>query len=551
MHRIKTRTLLSIVAALGAAGVLLLSVIALFQFTSLHERDASEVERERDILAVVISVESANVEFKKQVQEWKNILLRGNKPEKFDKYLKGFEECEQDVVHHLGDARKEFTKLGMAEEAEAVTQALAMHSQLGSRYREALTQYDKADPLAFHVVDKLVSGMDRPLTKALTELTERVEKDSVARAEQALVTMDETLDGMYASFTILFLISTAIVFVAGQYVARTIFRRIGGEPSVACEVTRSIAQGNLRTNVPDAHPDSLMHAISQMRRSLNELITSFHGSIDTTHGSAQELTQSVTLIDANTATQLGSTSSIAATLEEISASLQDISQQADAALSESSQSGDKARQGGQLIQVLINDVSSISRNAETVSSVMCDLDTKSEDVAQIVVEISEIADQTNLLALNAAIEAARAGEQGRGFAVVADEVRKLAERTSQSTHKIGQVIETMRSGTASANQQIHSMLEHIGQGVSHAEEAGASTEAIVEMTRRTDDAVAQITAALHEQANAVTAIASEIQQVTAMGESNGEKVSALRGSAESLKQVAESLRQQVGRFQVA
>jgi methyl-accepting chemotaxis protein len=189
----------------------------------------------------------------------------------------------------------------------------------------------------------------------------------------------------------------------------------------------------------------------------------------------------------------------------------------------------------------------VNQSAQTVKA----LGKSSDQIGEIIGVIDDIADQTNLLALNAAIEAARAGEQGRGFAVVADEVRKLAERTTKATKEIAGMIKQIQGETTGAVSAMEEGTKEVEQGKELAEKAGVSLKEIVEVSQRVTDMVAQIAAASEEQSSASEQISKNVEAISAVTGETASGTQQIARAAEDLNRLTENLQQLVGRFKLS
>ena len=227
-------------------------------------------------------------------------------------------------------------------------------------------------------------------------------------------------------------------------------------------------------------------------------------------------------------------STMAATVEQMTVSINHVADRSQEANRLSSESGQLAVSGEQIIGQTADDIHDIAATVDQAAGLIHGLEQHSQQIANVVQVIKEIADQTNLLALNAAIEAARAGEQGRGFAVVADEVRKLAERTSASTQEIAATIDTMRSGAANAVTSMHGVVAKVAQGVERAQQANESIKQIGQSSRNAVGMVEEISEAIREQGSATNNIATQVERIAQMSE---ESSAAAGNSAESAQQL--------------
>ena len=245
----------------------------------------------------------------------------------------------------------------------------------------------------------------------------------------------------------------------------------------------AIAAGDLTKPLPVPSRDELGDvnaALSVMRNNLHELIASVRDGIVSMNQSSGDVSSSAHSSLKVTEMQSEAASGMAAAMEQLSVSIDQVSEHANDAHRVSKSSSEQATEGGKIIQSAATEMENIATAVNDVAGTIRGLEEYSAQISGIVNVIREIADQTNLLALNAAIEAARAGEQGRGFAVVADEVRKLAERTATSTKEITGMISKIQDGTKQAVHEMEISVKRVSDGVGLARQAGNSVSNISE-----------------------------------------------------------------------
>lgn len=297
--------------------------------------------------------------------------------------------------------------------------------------------------------------------------------------------------------------------------------------------------------------------IGRTAHAFNLLVDSLQNSIRKVNESAAKVLSFSEML-ASTSSQLSSStshqseaaSSMAAAVEEMTVSIEQVSENAKHVQEVSQSSNERSNEGGAVILQVTADMHDIAEAVHASSEIMEGLGQQSNHIYSIVKVIKEIADQTNLLALNAAIEAARAGEQGRGFAVVADEVRKLAERTTRSTEEIAAMIEKIQGGTKDAIQSLEVGVERVNREVELAQQAGISIQQIQSGTQEVGLAVDGISSAIREQSAASTEIARQVEKVAQMSEEISAATQTSTDTAFEMKTLAQNLQGLVAQFRV-
>ncbi len=336
-------------------------------------------------------------------------------------------------------------------------------------------------------------------------------------------------------------------------VGRNVLRTLGGDPQDALQATRRIAAGDLSTDIVcrQGADESVLAGMQTMQQTLRGMIDEIMRGAEQLASAAEELQHTSEEVASRSHQQSEAASAMAAAIEEMTVSIDQVAHNAREAHTVSMQSGETSQRGTQVIHAAADEMNRIAQSVSDSSRIIEELGQHSEQITSIVKTIREIADQTNLLALNAAIEAARAGEQGRGFAVVADEVRKLAERTSHSTSEIADMIGKIQSGTRNAIGSMESGVVKVEHGVELAGQAGESISGIQDGANRVVNVVSGISDAIREQSAASSEIARNVERIARMSEESAGAVSETASAARHLQQLSSRLSVAVSRFKVS
>ncbi|WP_161493262.1 methyl-accepting chemotaxis protein [Zoogloea sp. LCSB751] len=288
-------------------------------------------------------------------------------------------------------------------------------------------------------------------------------------------------------------------------------------------------------------------AFNQLLSKLQDNFRSLTEGARSVADASREMTHASNQVATAAGSQSEASSAIAATVEEMTVSVNHVGDRAREAHGLADRSGGMARTGSTTIDRTIADIRSISASVSAAAESLRELGAQGERVGSVVQVIKEVADQTNLLALNAAIEAARAGEQGRGFAVVADEVRKLAERTSTSTQEISSTIEAMRRHSEQAAREMEAAESLVTQGVERADDTDKAIKEIGTAASGTANMVSEISDAIREQGAASNNIAVQIERIAQMAE---EAAAAAEQSSATARRLDEQAQRQIATLQL-
>ncbi|WP_296127676.1 methyl-accepting chemotaxis protein [Pseudomonas sp. Ga0074129] len=516
----------------GSLALILVTALACFSFLS------NGMQAYQGLLAGPLEksalIDETNLDFKIQVQEWKNVLLRGGDKAQFDKHWAQFEAQERKVQDELG----QLSELAIDDRAlkSKIDNLRSEHQTLGVNYRKGRDAYLAAGA-DFRVGDKAVSGIDRSTAQKMNALADELHQQSLEQAQLIKAAGDRTI----LLGTLLMLGATVVI---GLFSVWLVNRNLINPIRELIEHIAQLSRGNFGQHVDATRQDELGKlavAANILRDFLADTFTRLKRStvdLDTASG---ELNTIATLMAQGTREQFSRTDQVATAMHEMSATAQEVARHAVEAAGAADAADNAARQGERVMQATISTITDIRSEISNTAEVVRRLETDTGRIGKVLEVIRGIAEQTNLLALNAAIEAARAGEQGRGFAVVADEVRTLAQRTAESTAEIHQIIDTVQTGAVNVVRAIQSGQQRSEEGVTQVTEAGATLQLITNAVEAIRDMNRQIATAAEEQTSVAEDISRNLTEITAIATSNQENVQRTETAGKNLHELSSQL----------
>jgi methyl-accepting chemotaxis protein len=383
----------------------------------------------------------------------------------------------------------------------------------------------------------------RSLKQALLDDTEAIQKISTQRRDEVSASSSNFQTVSLVLAVVAILVGIVSVITTQAFV----HRELGGELSYAKDVAREVAQGNLtrRVELTAGDRDSLLAALVQMQQSLRTLAENIGQHVATVSQAARQLAASTGTVAKGSAQQLTSAESMMENANALSQGLGRVHDSVDVAKTLADESGSISLAGAEVIGRAVAGAQQVAASVREAATTVEELGQQSAQISSILAVISEIAAQTNLLALNAAIEAARAGEQGRGFAVVADEVRKLAERTSQSTTEISTMVGAIQGGTRKAVETMEEGVRQVEGGLALSRQAEESFARMRASADQVKSVVAEIGEAIAVEASAKDELERHLERVRSLVSANDEAIRLVSTSTGQLEGMASDLQREV------
>jgi methyl-accepting chemotaxis protein len=434
--------------------------------------------------------------------------------------------------------------------------------------RERLKEIKKQLPILRGIqedaINHAASGKKNAMAKAGNESADRATpvniamKDSLGTMVQSFEKLvDDNRDELRAdnrALNITIILTALLALAAGVPVAIVLSRHVSRATRCVLAVAEAIATGDLTCNDLEVRGGDelgdLAAAINKMSANLKRMILAIAENSMQLASASEQLSSSATLQAQGAESQKNQTTHIAAAMQEMSVSLQQVAGNCARATEASRHAAETARQGGAVVEQALTQMRAIADSVAGTANQISELGKKSDQIGRVTAVIDDIADQTNLLALNAAIEAARAGEHGRGFAVVADEVRKLAERTTTATHEIAEMISTIQVGTKGAVKAMEAGSQQAQEGVISTTRAGESLQQIIRMSEEVGSMISQIDTSAAQQSQATAEVNQNMDRIAGLVRESAVASAESAKACQDLSELALTLQNMVGSFKL-
>ena len=465
------------------------------------------------------------------------------KQEDIEKYVKRNKE----TLENLKSEQQAYEKLIDAEDEKK------LYSEFTNSLQLYLAENPKIVELALANKDAEASELARGASsKYFNQALKAIEAGMALQLKQT-VAQSTSVAAISAASRIWIIIGLIVCIVIGLIAAIVIARTISAPLRRLVLVATAIAAGDLTTKVEVTSQDEagqLMAAMKSMTENLRDIITRISGTSNQVAAASSQLHSTAERIATGAEEVAAQAGTVATAGEEMSATSGDIAQNCQMAAEGAKRASQSASNGAEVVERTVTVMGQIADKVQESAKTVESLGARSDQIGAIIGTIEDIADQTNLLALNAAIEAARAGEQGRGFAVVADEVRALAERTTRATKEIGEMIKAIQKETKGAVAAMEQGVQQVENGTMEAAKSGQALQDILEQVNAVAMQVNQIATAAEEQTATTSEISSNMQQITEVVQQTSQGAHESATAAAQLSGNAEELQRLVRQFKL-
>lgn len=535
------RNLLILLNVLAVIGILGVSCVAINGYTNAYK--SLELQSHNSVVSVN-EARTAQVDFTKMVQQWKNILIRGDDPKKLAEKTQEFYEQQSNVATHIATLKK---VVSSAETAQKIDLFMLSFGESAIGYDKGLQVFKSAAADKHHAGDNAVKGIDIEPTKRLDDVVESVLSDYETN-RQIIAESEASLSRTIIGIIVLIIVVLLTVFA---FIARMISESVKRFDTAVKHITH---KRDLSSDIPVKGNDELAH----MSRKLNELLALLRNTFQSIHSTSSE-NLSVSAELSTTTLHIGKASEEEARIvaemttesNRMKEAMQSSAREAQSVREKAFNARGNLQKAQKALHSTIEQLNLTVQMEGEINERLNSLSQEATQVKQVLTVIADIADQTNLLALNAAIEAARAGEHGRGFAVVADEVRKLAERTQKSLVETNATVNIIVQSINDITDQMNHNTTRIEHLVNASADVNDYTETAVIALADTVDAVQKLSDDSQNNAKTTDAIMLRFSKVNELSSSNARSVEEIAAAAEHLHQMTNHLTDQISQFKVS
>jgi methyl-accepting chemotaxis protein len=484
--------------------------------------------------------------FATEVHAWNDVLIRGRQDDVRNKYWSTVESSHHKIQDEARRMADELINVHEDPETAAMMKEfIDQHQAMFDSYKKGLQAYVGSD---FDMIqaDKMVEGVDRKPGELLLEMI-RIMDTAAASVLQEARTQFEFDQKMTVVYIVLALgISFTLFLVMIQKTVILPTRRLMNDLA-------QMASGDFTHKIVVDSGDEigqLAGSAAKLREDMGSIVKLINESVFRVSASAEEMAHITEQSNQAMISQRNETDQVATAMNEMTATVHEVAQNAQLAAGSANQANTEVNTGQTVVNDAIRAIASLIQKVERAADVIHDLENNSKEIGTVLDVIRSIAEQTNLLALNAAIEAARAGEQGRGFAVVADEVRVLAQRTQKSTEEIQKMIQRLQSGAQEAVESMNQSRSQADTTRDTAAKAGQVLTSITKAVASINDMNTLIASAAEEQNAVAEEINRNIVNISTAAENTAESATQTAHASEELRNVAEELKHVVSRLNV-
>ncbi len=451
-------------------------------------------------------------------------------------------------IFNIENLIKEYgERVGSTEQKKMLDDFVAARVNFGMT--GVMPMIDLLQKLDFRAADRLRKQALEPAYDKASDGIDALIRYQVEQAKSEYDRVSLLTNSIYALSIGAVIAGLVLSVLIGLLIARSVSRGVSALEQAASR----LADGDLSTRAAHKSKDELgqvANAFNRMAGDFSTLIGELRRSADQVAGAAGTLSNTADRVSMASKGQVDGAARTASSIEDLNASVKEIAQRAEGAVTAADEANAMSDHGQRVVAGAVQGIQQVASTVGETAKLITALGQRSKQIGQILEVIKGIAEQTNLLALNAAIEAARAGEQGRGFAVVADEVRNLAERTAGATAEISDMITAIQSETGDAVTAMESGSRQAAGGVEQANQAMQALQQINGSVKRVVDMIQGIAAATRLQSQATDTITARVEQIAEMAKDNGAHIDQTTQASHDLHQLSAHFQQLISRFRV-